>query len=80
MESDARQMEGDSLIALLRDNDAVHHAKVGNDFISILLPNCFGVLGWKETEVMYRVGWGGGGGNGRRYPHLAWVQQRHAAP
>lgn len=75
MESDARQMEGDSLIALLRDNDAVHHAKVENDFILLLLPNCFVVLGWKVTEVMYPGWWGEGG-----YPNLAWVQQRHAAP
>lgn len=53
-------MEGDGLIALLRDNDAVHHAKVENDFTFMLLPNCFGVLGWKLTEVMYPGGWGGG--------------------
>lgn len=71
-------MEGDRLIALLRDNDAVHHAKVEkNHLILLLLPNCFVVLGWEVTEVMYPGGWGGVVG---AYPNLAWVQQRHAAP
>lgn len=68
-------MEGDSLIALLQDNDAVHHAKVENHFIFILLPKLLWCVGLESdrSDVSWGVGWGWGA-----YPNLGTAASRGA--